>query len=113
MHEYSIVEALIDRVEVEARTRHAVAVVGLAVRIGALSGVDPTLVASAYELSRPGTVCANAPLQVSSVAPRWECVACSRPLASNGPLRCSACDQPARLVEGDEILLERVDMEVA
>jgi Zn finger protein HypA/HybF involved in hydrogenase expression len=27
-------------------------------------------------------------------------------------LRCSRCDVPARLMEGDEIMLDRIEMEV-
>jgi Zn finger protein HypA/HybF involved in hydrogenase expression len=31
---------------------------------------------------------------------------------AGGPLRCPACGAPARLVSGDDILLERLDLEV-
>lgn len=112
MHEYSIVEALIDRAEAEARARQAVAVAGLAVRIGTLSGVDPRLVSSAYEVCRPGTLCAHAPLQIVSVDARWECPSCALAVTSDDALTCPVCGAPARLVAGDEILLESVEIEV-
>ena len=54
MHEYSLVAAMVDRVEKEARERSAVAVHRLGVRIGALSGVEPELFASAFTLCRQG-----------------------------------------------------------
>ena len=44
MHEYSLVEALVRRVEAEARKRQALAVHGLSVRVGELAGVDAELV---------------------------------------------------------------------
>ena len=47
MHEYSIVGALVEQVESEARQRNATYVRRIRVRIGDLSGVDPELLASA------------------------------------------------------------------
>ena len=61
MHEYSLVEALVTRVEEEARKRNALAVHKLSVRVGELSGVDPELFQTAYETFRAGTICADVP----------------------------------------------------
>ena len=60
MHEYSLVEALISRVEAEARQRGALKVHGLSVRVGELAGVDPELFQTAYDTFRAGTLCAEA-----------------------------------------------------
>ena len=54
MHEYSLVSAMVDRIEKEAHARSAVAVHRLGVCIGALSGVEPELFASAFTLVRQG-----------------------------------------------------------
>ena len=61
MHEYSLVEALVTRVEEEARKRNALAVHKLSVRVGELSGVDPELFQTAYETFRAGTIRADVP----------------------------------------------------
>jgi Zn finger protein HypA/HybF involved in hydrogenase expression len=45
------------------------------------------------------------------VAARWACIACDRDVAKGAVLRCEACGRPARLVHGDEIILERIEME--
>ena len=113
MHEYSIVQALIDRVAAEARARGAVAVYHLEVSIGELSGVECELLATAFETFRAGTVCAGAELTISRVPARWRCPRCAAPPAAGGPLRCPACGAGLRLEGGDEILLERIEMEVA
>jgi hydrogenase nickel incorporation protein HypA/HybF len=113
MHEYSIVQALIDRVEAEARARQARAVHAVTVRIGALSGVEPELLASAYGLCREGTLCGGADLTVERAEARWACPACDCPIAAGEVLRCPACGVAARLLGGDEIILERIEMEVA
>jgi hypothetical protein len=33
-------------------------------------------------------------------------------IPAGGPLRCRRCGVPARLAEGDEIMLDRIEMEV-
>jgi hydrogenase nickel incorporation protein HypA/HybF len=111
MHEYSLVSAMVERVEREARARQAVAVSRLSVRIGALSGVEPELLASAFTLCRQGLLAA-AELEIRRSEAVWTCPACGEPVAAGGVLRCAACDVPARLASGDEILLERIEMEV-
>jgi hydrogenase nickel incorporation protein HypA/HybF len=113
MHEYSLVEALVRRVEEEARRRGALAVHGLSVRIGELSGVDPELFLTAYETFRAGTICERAPLALASVAASWSCPRCARPIASGAILRCSDCGEPARLDDGgDALMLDGIDLEV-
>ena len=113
MHEFSLVQALLARVEAEASTHGASAVHGMSVRIGALAGVEQSLFASAYEVCRRGTLCENAPLEIKTVAARYACRVCGREVAQGEVLECPACGSPARLVEGDEIILDRVELEVA
>jgi hydrogenase nickel incorporation protein HypA/HybF len=111
MHEYSLVSAMVDRVEREARARNAVAVHRLAVRIGAVSGVEPELFASAFSLVRQGLL-ENAALDIRRAEAQWACPSCGAAIAAGGPLCCPACETPAKLVTGDEILLEQIEMEV-
>ena len=112
MHEYSIVQALMDRVGAEARARGATAVHRLSIRIGELSGVEPVLLTTAYETFRTRTICEHADLAVQIVDARWECPGCGRAIGRGDRLACAACALPARLVEGDEITLDRIEMEV-
>jgi hydrogenase nickel incorporation protein HypA/HybF len=111
VHEYSLVRAMVDRVEQEARARSATAVNRLAVRIGALSGVEPALFASAFTLCREG-ILAEAELDIRRSGVVWACPRCAVALPAGAVLRCAACDMPAKMVEGDEILLEQIEMEV-
>lgn len=113
MHEYSIIQALVDKVDVIARERRAVAVKRLLVRIGELSGVEPELLATAYTTFRLNTVCAGADMTILPVAARWVCSGCRRGIQRGEILRCAVCGAPGKLAEGDEIILERVEMEVA
>ena len=112
MHEYSIVQALLDRVDAEARAHAASAVRRIQVRLGELSGVERDLLESAYLLCRERTLCADAALDILPVAARWSCPRCDRVFFRGEVLRCTACGLSARLICGDEILLERIEMEV-
>jgi hydrogenase nickel incorporation protein HypA/HybF len=113
MHEYSLVEALVRRVEEEARRRQALAIHGLKVSIGELAGVDPELFRTAYETFRVGTLCERASLEVVCRPAVWSCPACGKAFAKGEVLRCAPCDRPARLTErSDELLLESIDLEV-
>ncbi len=113
MHEYSIARALLTRVEQEARARNATAVGRISVRIGELSGVEVELLRTAYLTCRERTICESAALDVEVVAASWRCGFCDAAVPSGGPLRCPACGGAAELRAGDEILLERIVMEVA
>jgi hydrogenase nickel incorporation protein HypA/HybF len=113
MHEYSLVEALMRRVEEEARRRSALAVHGVSVRIGELAGVDPELFRVAYDTFRQGTLCEHAPLALRQVPATWSCPRCHRPVPRGGPLACAGCKEPARLDDGgDALTLDGIDLEV-
>jgi len=113
MHEYSIVQALLDRVAAEARAHEAIAVHRIRVQIGEASGVESDLLATAFELARTETLCATAELEIVPVAARWVCPGCGTEIVVGEVLRCRLCEQPARLAQGDEIVLERIEMEAA
>ncbi len=112
MHEYSLVSALLDRVEASVREHGATSVSALKVRVGEVAGVDRALLASAFAMARAGTCCATAELELVAAPARWECGRCRVEVPRGGVLRCPACGEPARLAGGDEILLERIEMEV-
>jgi len=112
MHEYSLVLSLIHRVEQIARERAAKAVMRVEVRVGELSGVEPDLLVAAYEIARDGTLCNGATLQVTKVAARWECPKCSMAVDARESIQCGTCGAVARLVEGNEILFDRMELDV-
>jgi hydrogenase nickel incorporation protein HypA/HybF len=112
VHEYSIVQALFDRIERVARERKATAVRGVTVRIGAAAGLDAGLFRSAFDLYRVRTICDGAALTIDEVPERWACPAGHGALRRGRRLACGVCGRPARLESGDEITLIRLDLEV-
>ena len=112
MHEYSLVQSLLDRVEREAAAHGATTIHRLRLQIGEMSGVETALLRSAYETFTERSICAGAELEIVPVAVRWGCPACETEMPAPGALRCRDCGGPMRLTAGDEIVLERIEMEV-
>jgi hydrogenase nickel incorporation protein HypA/HybF len=111
MHEYSIVQSLVDSVVTAVGGREG-AVQRVEVAIGELAGVDCTLLTTAFEVFRTGTLCEHAALAIERIPVRWECPRCGTAIPRGAFLRCTPCNEPARLAAGDEIVLQRIELEV-
>ncbi len=111
MHEYSIVQALLERIDQEARKHHASRVDRVQVSIGELAGVEVDLLKTAFETIRRSTVCDSAELEVRQVTARWECTRCGTAIPAGASLQCATCGRAATLAAGDEIMLDRIVME--
>ena len=110
MHEYSIVASLVERVQRELDAHPGAIARRIHVRIGELAGVETGLLRTAYDTFRPRSACADAEIAIAEIAAEWRCRVCDRILPPGAVLRC--CNRPARLAAGDDILLERIEMEV-
>ena len=80
MHEYSLVQALVERVEQEAARAGAATVERIEVKIGDWAGVERQLFQTAFDTFKQGI--------------------------------CQAAELRIHEVPGDEIVLERIEMEV-
>jgi len=112
MHEYSIASSLLRMAEEHAAKRGADRVVAAYVRVGELSGVEVELLETAWSLVRERSICEGVDLTVEVVSALWVCRTCERPIARGGLLACPSCGGPARLEAGDELVLDRLEMEV-
>ncbi|MBV8545071.1 MAG: hydrogenase maturation nickel metallochaperone HypA [Acidobacteria bacterium] len=112
MHEYSIVQSLVDSVAAAVGSREA-SVHEVHVAIGEMSGVDCGLLTTAYDVFRAGTLCEHASLTIERIPARWHCPRCDATIARGAFLRCIECNEPAQLASGDEIVLQRIELEVA
>jgi hydrogenase nickel incorporation protein HypA/HybF len=113
MHEYGIVQTLLQRVEEETAGRGAAAVRRIRLRLGELAGVETELLREAYRVFRERSVCAQADLDIVSAPAVWACSRCGAELPRGARPWCEHCLAPARLIRGDEIVLERIELEVA
>ena len=107
MHEASLMDALFDEIERVAPRLERVRLV--VVRLGELSGVDPELFLLAWQVAHADRGLVHAELEVVGEPARWVCSVCGGPIGE--VLRCPACDAPARLLAGDALLLQRVELD--
>jgi len=111
MHEYSVAASLLRMAEEKAREAGARRVTRVEVRIGQSAGVDADLLRTAWDVVRGTPMCRDASLDIAPVPVRWVCALCRRPLAPGEVLRCPDCDVAAELDGGDELTLERIELE--
>jgi hydrogenase nickel incorporation protein HypA/HybF len=113
MHEMSIAQSLVDLIAEQLDATPGVRVGGVCVRVGALSGVVPAALRSAWPAAARGTVAARAVLRIDEQAVVVHCPACGGERAARGvqSLRCATCGAPSADVRrGRE--LELVSLEV-
>jgi hydrogenase nickel incorporation protein HypA/HybF len=113
MHELAICQGLIDAAQHIAQRENATGVVGLTVKIGALSGVEPFLLVRAFEVARMGTIAQGAELVIESMPVRVACESCgAQSQVVPQRLLCDRCGGwHVRIVAGEELLLSRVELE--
>jgi len=112
VHEYSIASSLLQLAEEHARKHEARRVARLCVAVGELAGVEVPLLATAWSLVRERSLCDGVDLDVRRVPAVWSCVGCEAEIPAGGLLVCGRCGGRARLAQGDELILERIEMEV-
>ncbi len=112
MHELSLCQDLLEQVLALAEQHRARAVKRVSVSIGVLSGVEPELLATAFQELQTGTLAESAVLSMATLPVKVWCHACqqSQPTPSND-LRCPKCrGTDTRLEQGDELLLAQVEL---
>ncbi len=112
MHELSVCNALLDQVERIARDRASSMVKRIVIKIGPLSGIEPELLRRAYPLAAARTVAEHAELVIEHADVVVRCTECGA--ESSVPvnrLLCGSCgDFRTRLIGGDELILQRVEL---
>ena len=68
-------------------------------------------VEAALKDDAPEHVFEGAELAIDTIDAAWACPVCDQRMPRGAVLRCATCEKPARLVQGDEIILERIEME--
>lgn len=112
MHELAICQALVGELQAVAAREGAGAISDVYVSIGPLSGVEPALLSRAFGLAAAGSVAADAGLHLTTTEARVACTVCGEETeVPANRLLCGRCGSwRTRLVAGDELLLERVEL---
>lgn len=113
MHEMSLMEALVDLAEEEARKADARRIAVLRVAVGALSHVDPHALRFCFDAVVRGSMCEGAALDLLNVPGVGWCLDCGKEVALAE--RFGACPECGRhrvqMTRGDDFRL--IELEVA
>jgi hydrogenase nickel incorporation protein HypA/HybF len=113
MHELSIALSIVDAAAEEAARRGAARVAAVHLKVGALSGVVPDALRSAFELAREGSAVEDAELVIEEVAVAAFCPACEAEREIVFPyLCCPVCETPTPEVRrGRELEVVALEIE--
>ena len=115
MHELSVCLALMEQVRKVAAKHEARRVETIFLRIGPLSGIEAPLLKNAFPIAAAGTVAEDATLIVEQSEIVVRCTQCeTESTVTPNRLLCAQCgDFRTRLVSGDEMLLERLELDIS
>ena len=113
MHEYSIVQSLIESCEEHAKENNALKVTKVVVKIGVMSGVEPHLLREAFELFKEGTICDGCEFVMNIQKVKIECNNCNTTseLQKNEYL-CPECkSENIKIIDGEDMFLMQLELE--
>lgn len=113
MHEFSIVNALLDMCEQNAKDHDMAKVLKVEIKIGKLSGVEPHLLETAFNTFKEGTMCDGAIFEMHLQDVILHCNECNKEsIILNNVFECPLCKSTeCRVVDGEDMYLMRLEME--
>ena len=113
MHEYSIVQALLNQCEEIALQNSATCVTKVITKIGAMSGVDTHLLESAFDEFKKGTLCDGASFVANYQKIKIKCNECDFEFEIDKTIlnKCFKCkSQNIKVIDGEDMFLMRLEM---
>jgi len=113
MHEFSIVNALLEMCEKNAEANNATKITRVEVKIGKLSGVEPHLLETAFNTFKEKTVCDGAEFVMNLQDLVIKCHTCqTESTLCKNEFECPTCKgNDVTVIDGEEMLLMRLEME--
>lgn len=113
MHEYSIVQALLEQCEDHVKANDSTKVTKVVTKIGKLSGVEPHLLQTAFETFKEKTVCDGAEFVMNIQDLKLYCNACKKECEqSEVRYQCAHCQSTdVSVVDGEDMYLMTLEME--
>jgi len=113
MHEFSLMQSVLDTVEVSARDAGAKCVTAIRLTIGEMTEILFDAMDFAFEALSPATLCEGATLVMRSVPPRSRCYVCSEEFTHDRyHWACPRCDSLAtELLAGRELYIDSIEIE--
>ena len=113
MHELSLVASVFEVLDDEARRHGARRVTRVVLRIGAMSGVVPDLLESAFEVYRKGTIAETARLEIEIVPVKLRGPDCGgEAVREDTDFSCAGCgSRRVEIVEGRDLVVGTIELE--
>ena len=113
MHEYSIVQSLIESCEAHLKEYEASRVTKLFVKIGIMSGVEPHLLEEAFALFKKGGICDSSEFVMHIQRVKIECQACYGVYElDRNEYICPKCNSvELKVLDGEDMFLMSLEME--
>ena len=105
MHEYSIVQSLLESCEEHAKSNDAKKVTKVVVKIGVLSGVEPELLQTAFDTFKEQTVCNDAQFIINVQQIEILCNQCnSSSTLQKNEFACPKCESvDLKVTDGEDM----------
>lgn len=113
MHEYSIVQSLLESCEEHARANDAKKVTKVVVKIGVLSGVEPELLQTAFDTFKEQTVCHDAQFIINVQQIEILCNKCkANSTLQKNEFACPKCQSvDLKVTDGEDMYLMSLEFE--
>jgi hydrogenase nickel insertion protein HypA len=113
MHEYSVVQALLNQCEEHAAQNSATKVTKVITKIGVMSGIERHLLQIAFDTFKEGTICAEAELIQKIQKLKLECKECGSVFeVDEVRYYCHKCESlRVKVLDGEDMYLMSLEME--
>lgn len=112
MHEYSVVQSLLEQIEGVAKENSASKVTKVVTKIGVMSGIDAHLLEVAFNTFKEDTICNEAEFVMNLQAIVIECRACKE-ISELEKIHycCPKCQSTdIKVLEGEDMFLMQLEM---
>jgi hydrogenase nickel insertion protein HypA len=112
MHEYSIVQALLNQCEDIAKENSASKIEKVVCKIGVMSGIEIHLLQIAFDTFKEGTICDGAEFIINSQKLKLECIDCGN-IYEEDEIRyyCKKCNSlNVKVIDGEDMYLMSLEM---
>lgn len=114
MHEYTIVQSLIESCEENARANNANKVSKVVVKIGVMSGVEVNLLQTAFDTFKEKTICEDAEFIINIQQVVVHCRSCYKESTlENLEYNCPYCQSvELDVIDGEDMYLMQLELDV-
>ena len=113
MHEYSVVQALLNQCEEVAAQNNATKINKVVCKIGVMSGIEIHLLQVAFDTFKEGTLCEDAEFVINEQKLKLECLECGAVFESDEVrYYCRECESlRVKVLDGEDMYLMSLEME--